>query len=31
MRPRPWQKLDNKGLPMIEMIRGTRHVIVKKP
>jgi len=31
MSPATWQELDKKGLPMIEVIRDTRRVIVRKP
>ena len=31
MSPRTWQELNSKGLPMIEVIRDTRRVIVRKP
>ncbi len=31
MPPRTWQELNEKGLPMIEVIRDTRRVIVRKP
>jgi hypothetical protein len=26
-----WQELQNKGLPMTEVLRDTRRVIVRKP
>lgn len=31
MSPQTWGELNDKGLPMIEVIRDTRRVIVKKP
>ena len=31
MSPQTWGELNDKGLPMIEVIRDTRRVIVRKP